>query len=376
VNTQTVNTSAKPQRRWDVDWLRMLAVLLLFLFHPARIFDTGRIGFPPWYITNDQLSNGLTYLMGLMNPWHMPLFFLLAGSSTWLALRFRSGNQYVKERFKRLLIPWIFGVLVIAPPQMYFMLRNHDPTYVESFPQSYLHSLVLAIGDMGGHLWFIFYLFVFSLIALPLFLYLNGESGKRLVDRLAGFFARRGMIFLLAIPIIVMDYVLLRFYPNPLYFITFFIYGYILMADARFGEAIDRHKTIALILGPVIYVVWLSLGLGLHIISTPEAVRPFMNVYFGFVGWSSLIALLGYGKQFLSFTNKLLKYGIGASYPYYIIHQTAIIAIGFSVVQWNAGVLVKYVTIVVASFVATAILYEVVKRINVTRFLLGMRPLR
>jgi glucan biosynthesis protein C len=85
---------------------------------------------------------------------------------------------------------------------------------------------------------------------------------------------------------------------------------------------------------------------------------------------------LGYGKQFLSFTNRFLEYASGASYPYYIIHQTAIIAIGFYVVQWNAGVLVKYVTIVVASFVITAILYEVVKRTDVTRFLLGLRPLR
>lgn len=72
-----------------------------------------------FYVKNDQLSNALTYLVGFMNPWHMPLFFLLAGASTWFALRFRSGGEYVKERFKRLFLPFIFGVLVIVPLRSY-----------------------------------------------------------------------------------------------------------------------------------------------------------------------------------------------------------------------------------------------------------------
>ena len=173
MNAQAVNESIKPQRRWDIDWLRVLAVLLLFLFHPARIFDTGGMGFPPWYVTNNQLSNGLTYFMGLMNPWHMPLFFLLAGSATRFALQFRSGGQYVKERFTRLLIPFIFGVVVVSTPQMYYMLRQQNRNLGKSFLEAYPQSLALSADDAGGHLWFILYLFVFSLIALPLFLFLN-----------------------------------------------------------------------------------------------------------------------------------------------------------------------------------------------------------
>jgi glucan biosynthesis protein C len=100
-----------------------------------------------------------------------------------------------------------------------------------------------------AHLWFIFYLFIFSLVALPFFLYLKSEAGQHLVDILAAFFSRKGMILLAAVPLIVGN-MLMYFYLNPFYYIIFFVYGYILMSDARFEEAVDRHRIVALILGP------------------------------------------------------------------------------------------------------------------------------
>jgi glucan biosynthesis protein C len=391
MNAQTVNgrslsaKSVKPQRRWDLDWLRVLATLLLFYFHPAKIFYL----WGPWYIQNTQKSRAFSYVSLFIEHWHMPLFFVLAGAASWFALRRRSGGQYVKERLKRLLVPYIFGLLVIVPPQIYFELRHQRQGYAESYLQFYPHFFDPAYTggtfDMG-HLWFILYLFVFSLIALPLFLYLRHESGQRLIGGLAGFFTRPGVIFLLAIPIMVTDYVLLHFYPNPVYFITFFLYGYILMADARFEEAIDRHKGLALILGAAIYVVWISL-VTMDVID-PNWLQP---IWRSFISWFCLIALLGYGKQFLNFANgrslsaRFLRYFGEAGYPLYILHQTVIVIIGFYVVQWNtsgalgagAGVLVKLLTIIVASFVTTMVLYDLlVKRTNVTRFLFGMRPLK
>jgi hypothetical protein len=93
--TGTEVKAAKPGRRYDIDWLRVLAVLLLFPFHTARIFDTWL----PFYVKNAAASDALTYFIFYLNPWHMPLLFLLAGASTWFALGFRSAGQYTKERF-------------------------------------------------------------------------------------------------------------------------------------------------------------------------------------------------------------------------------------------------------------------------------------
>jgi glucan biosynthesis protein C len=375
------NTTDKPQRRWDIDWLRVLAVLLLFPFHTARIFDIWE----EFYAKNDVVSEALTYIIGFLHAWHMPLFFLLAGASTWFALRFRSGSQYAKERLVRLLIPFVFGVLVLIPPQSYLGLRLHSG-YAKPYFQWYPHFFQLIPQDMDGyflgghtwgHLWFIFHLFVYSLVALPILLYFNRESGQRLINRLAAFCSRPGAIFLFAVPLF-----LVRFFldldiagGDPLFYILFFIYGFILMADSRFGDAIDRHKAAALALGPVVYIVATYFNVTGWPSGIPSWTRPILDFYFeGFASWCFLVALLGYGRQLLDFTNRFLKYAAGASYPFYILHQTAIVIIGFYVVQWEGSVLAKFATILVASFMATAILYELlVKRINVVRFLFGMR---
>ena len=365
------------ERRYDIDWLRVLAVLLLFPFHTARIFDTNS----GWYVKNAVLSEALTYFLFYVHPWHMALLFLLAGVSTWFALGFRSGGQYVKERFIRLLIPLIFGLLVIVPPQSYFGLLGHtgfSGSYLEWYPNYFsinpadMDGYFLG-GFALGHLWFILFLFLFSLLALPLFLYLRRrDSGKRITGWLASFCSLPGTIFLLAIPLYVM-YRLIDFYPSPLYFITCFIYGFILVADSRFEKAIDRHKAVALVLGPVLYlfVAYFQVFSGF-----PRGVPSWViDAYVtGFAPWFFLISILGYGRKYLNSSNKFLRYTGEASYPVYILHQTVIVIIGFYVVQWNAGIPTKYVTILVAAVIVSMIIYDLlIKRTNVTRFLFGMR---
>ncbi len=366
----TTGSAIKKERRYDIDWLRVLAVLLLFFYHPARIFSL----WDGWYIENAEKSLAISIVATFTNHWHMALLFLLAGASTYFALGFRSSHRYVTERFKRLLVPLVFGLLVIVPPQIYVSalhthrISSQTTSYLEFYPD-YFTSRYTGSFDMG-HLWFIAYLFAFSLVCLPLFLYFRRESGQRLLGRLTGFISYPGMIFILAIPVMVANYLLLDFYPNPIYFLVFFIYGYILAADPRFEDAIAKFKGLALILGVAFYIAWISL-VRLGVISG-EWLQPIPH---DLIAWCCLIALLGYGKQFLGFTNRFLKYAGEASYPMYILHQTLIIFIAYFVVEWTFGPLFKYPIIVMASLAATILIYDLlVKRFNLTRFLFGMRP--
>ncbi len=381
MNTQTVKKADKLGRRYDVDWLRILAVLLLFPYHTARIFDT----FDNWYVKNDQLSQALTYLISYANPWHMPLLFLLAGAATCFALRFRSGGQYAVERFKRLLVPFIFGLLVLVPPQSYLGLRNHS-NYSGSFLGWYPNFFQGNAADLDGyflggftpaHLWFIFYLFVFALVALPLFLFLRSASGQKAVGWLAAFCSWPGTILLLAVPIYLANR-LIDFHPNPLLYLLFFIYGYLLFADARFEEAIDRHKALALVLGPVLFLVAAYFNITSWPGNPPNwSIQILIAYLIGLAPWLFIIAILGYGRRFLSFSNGFLRYTGLTSYPYYILHQTVIVVIGFYMVQWATSVAVKYALILVAATVVTAALYELlVRHFNVTRFLFGLKPLK
>ncbi len=386
--TESAVGTMMPQRRWDIDWLRVLAVVLLLVpYHTFRIFDI----FEDWYVKNPQLSTALNWFNYLGDAIGMQLLFLLAGAATWFALRRRSGGQYAWERIKRLLIPLIFGLLVIVPPQSYFGLRSHTD-YAGSFLEWYPSFFDFYPEDpagyfMGGftvaHLWFILFLLVISLVALPLFLYFKRESGQKVLGWLATICSRPVVMLLLVIPIIVAEG-LLDFYPNPLYFLTFFIYGYVLMADVRFEEAIDRSKGTALILGLVafvLFILWRDLGLGSRF-NIPEW---FWGITYRrcIVSWFLIIALLGYGKHYLNSPPKrrsslvFLGYFGEGSYPFYILHQTVIVGIAFFVVQWAVGVTSKYLIIAAVAYLGTIILYDLlVRRTNVTRFLFGMRPLR
>jgi len=316
----------------------------------------------------------------------MSLFFLLAGASTYYALRKRSGGEYSRERFKRLLIPFVFGVLVLIPPQSYLGLLNHSD-YAKSFFTWFPNFFHLQTDDIDGyflgghtwgHLWFILHLFVYSLIALPLLLYFNRESGQRWAKRVVGTLTKPIVLFLL-FPLLL---VLIGEFPeiaggNPLFYITFFICGFILMSDPRFMDTIDKHRLILLLLGVVPFA-------GIIIVSAtnswpvdmPGWANDILDGYVdGFVPWYVILAMLAYGRRLLNFTNRFLKYFAEGAYPLYILHQTVIVIIGFFVVQWGFGVGAKYAIIVALSFAGSVLVYDIlVKRTKITRFLFGMKP--
>jgi len=372
-----------PDRRYDIDWLRLIAVFLLFFFHTAVVFH-------PWsdnYIKNDQLSPAIAYIfVWTLGHWHMSLFFILAGASTYFALRKRSAVEYIKERVKRLFIPLIFGTLVIIPPLSYLGLLSHSDysqSYIAWFP-SFFHLQTADLsgfflgGFTTGHLWFILHLLVYSLIALPLFLYFNRESGRRWTERIAGTLMRPAVLFLL-FPVLL---ALISRFPwvlggNPLFYITFFILGFILMSNQRLMDKIERYRLPLLVLGvvPLVGLITMS-ATNSWPANIPEWADVIMDAYRnGFVPWFFILALLAYGMRLLNFTNRFLKYFAEGAYPIYILHQTIIMAIAFFVVQWGLGAGAKYVIIVALSFAGTILAYDIlVRRTNVTRFLFGMKP--
>ena len=384
--TTTPKTStaqeATPQRRWDIDWLRVVAVVgLLIPYHTYLVFNI----YDDWFVKNDQLSTALDPFQFLGDAVGMQLLFLLAGSTTWFALRCRTGKQYAGERIKRLLVPLIFGLLVIVPPQSYLGLLHHTDytgSFLEWYPNFFTKYGDLQGYSMGGftpaHLWFIAFLLIIALVALPLFLLLKRETGQEVISWLARVCSWPGVILLLVIPIIVVERLLGVF--NPLYFLIFFIYGYLILADDRFEQAIDRHKGVALVVGLlllILFVAWADFDLFEFPIWLANSIR--LTV----MSWFMIVAILGYGKKYLNSPPKrrssrlFLGYFGEGSYPIYILHQTVIVAIAFIAVQWAAGVTVKYLIIAAGAYLGTIILYDLlVRRTNVTRFLFGMRPLK
>lgn len=384
------------KRFYFVDWLRVLAVLALFPFHTGQIYNEA-----VFYI-KDQVSSPV--IMGISDfiyHWHMPLFFFLAGISSYYALRFRSGKEYLFERFKRLFIPLIFGTLVCIPLMAYFRMfgdpirvwhagfsynaiPGFDKSYFEYYPD-FFNGIYPNGNFEWGHLWFLAYLFTFSVITLPIFLYLKSENGrwvialgKKVVNKSLG-------IFLFFIPIAVIEVLLRRAYPNMqnlisdwanfLMFITVFIYGFIVVSDAKFGETIDEHWKVALASGllisislSVIYVAQLQTGLNEMTFYIVEMTLR------GILIWCSLIGFLGFGKRFLNRGGKIIIYASEAALPVYIIHLPMVVIVGFYVIKFDLSIAAKYMVILILSLVSSILLYEIaVRRFNFVRFFLGLK---
>ncbi|MBD2039734.1 acyltransferase family protein [Microcoleus sp. FACHB-672] len=384
---RTTEVTSKPERRYELDWLRVLAVLLLIYFHTAAIFYRGNLG--EFYVKNDVASPAMQLFITFVHQWHMPLFFLVSGSSTWFALSFRTGSEYITERFKRLFIPFLFGTLVIVPPQVYYrLLSNPDyqASYLQFYPQ-FFNGIRPKGNFEWAHLWFLIYLLVFSLIALPLFLHFKKKESQPLIQKIANFLEKPGAIFLLAIPLAIIEGALRPRWPglqnlyddwaNFCLYLLYFIYGYFVCSDSRFKQAIDKNLKVSVILSvagmTVLLYLWMTNTVPERGYSLEYVVY---QIFRGFNSWCWVIALLGLTQRYLNFNNTLLQYASVACYPFYILHQTVLVAIGFYVVRWNVGIMEKYWVISTASLLGTIILYDLfVKRINILRFLLGLKPI-
>ena len=161
----------------------------------------------------------MTLLIVFLDPWGMPLFFLLSGTGSRFALRRGTASQYALERVTRLFIPFVIGSILLSPLQLYFeWLHKTDTGVFEGTLLAFLQARPISIGPgvlgwASYHLWFLGFLFAFSLIGLPLFLFFRRDRGRRLIDWLAGLCTRRGDLFLFLLPLVVVQFLIRPFWP-------------------------------------------------------------------------------------------------------------------------------------------------------------------
>ena len=360
-----------------IDWLRVLAVLLLFPFHTWRVFNAG----DPFYVKSAYLSQTINAVIWFIDFWHMPLLFLLAGASTYFALRKRTGLQYVGERFTRLGVPLLFGWAVLIPPQTWYGARFHSG-YTDSFVH-YLTSgdwLVFNIQNGGdyyggfgiGQLWFIVFLLFIALMALPLLLWWRSARGERAAGGFSRFLARPR-----SWPIVGFGLMIAEGLPSPVddksffYFMALFILGYAIMADEAFLASAERHRWPTLIVGGALIVIRM-VAWELHdSFADPSWQLAVFNTSVMTGVWLIAIGLLGTGRRKLDRPSKQLAYLAEASYPLYVLHQTVIVVAAFYIVKLPGPWAVQWVALLGVVVAVTFGLYEVVRRVGVLRFCSG-----
>jgi hypothetical protein len=244
-----------------------------------------------------------------------------------------------------------------------------------------------VFGWAGYHLWFLGFLFAYSLIALPLFLWFKQDAGRRFIAWLGKLSERRGSLFLFLIPLVLVQFVLRPVYlaehhwADFVYTLVFFVSGYILYADQRFMQAIRRDWPLMLtagILSTLFFFATAAAGVALEWMSTPGTPQFYLGWgVFCVNSWCWTMFVLYVGIRFLDFSNKWLQYGQEMIMPFFLFHQPVIIIIAYYVVQWDVSLLLKLLTVVLSSFVVALGLYELfIRRISAVRVLFGMKSRR
>lgn len=377
-------------RRYDIDWLRSLAFILLIFYHIGMFYvlDWG------WHVKSVYQSEFLQNIMLLVNTWRMPLIFLISGMALSLVEPKISSWKLFKLRSLRVFIPLVIGMYLIVPPQLYYQLiQNNGFTgnyleffsfYVDVNTLMYLeqHS---SIGLLTwNHLWYLPYLFTYTLIYIlskPLLRRINWQSLTNNISAATIFLVPVSLFTLYAMliePYFPVNHALVADWYNHAYSFTAFMFGFVIVKSPTIWQTIIRNHKAWLGLAIVSYclmIIRFNRVLGFDI-SYDEA-SSFTQILIHLV-WRAntvlwLLAVIGFSGAYLNRKNRVLAYMNEAVLPWYILHQTVIIVVAMNLAQYSLGGMMESILVTFLTFAICFIGYELIKRNNVTRFIFGMK---
>lgn len=385
---KNMETPYANERRYDLDWLRLIAILILLFFHTGMLFNPWE-----WHIKNSETSESFRYWMIVLHFWRMPLLLFISGAGTYMALGKRTPKQFAGERFKRLFIPLVFGMFVVVPPQIYYEHIGEYTSYWD-FYKTVFNFVPYPEGSFSWHhLWFVMYLLIFSLIAIPLLIFLrsvNSASFKSAILKVLS--SPAGIFFLPAIFILITQIILRPYFPEQThalvddwayftFYLCFFIFGMIAYSSRELWESIGQNRKHLLIVSLFILIPFYGLFFHLreiiHLPWSMDDVETAFDVTSIFLSWSWVITVIAYGQHYLNKHHPWLSKINEGLYPFYILHQTVIIAIGYYVCRFSWSIGAKFCVVSLLTLVSCVAFYVLcISPFNFTRFLFGVRPLK
>ncbi len=240
------------QRRYDLDWLRVMGILFVFIYHSSRFYNVE-----DWVVKNNIWYPSVEVWNGFATSFMMPLMFAISGASLFYAVSKGGFLKFFKDKVLRLLVPILVGALTQLSIQAYLDAYTHGKfsgSYFQFLPQYYHVNTIPWLG--GGHLWYLWYLFLFSVILYPLFRWLKG-GGRNVLSKLDGWLTKTGVLYFLAFPILLLALLPKNFplmeenggYPYLTY-LVFTLLGFVIVSDERLQDKLRQIR-------------WLSLSIGL-----------------------------------------------------------------------------------------------------------------
>lgn len=377
-------------RRHDIDALRVLAFGLLILYHAGMLY-VAPVSDWAFHLKSTHLAEWLQYPMLFLNRRRMELLFLISGLAVHF-LRARVGRGALAwKRSVRLLLPLIFGMLVVLPIQPYAQGRAHGDL-APGFGRFLLHYWTHGHQDYGltwNHLWYLPYLWLYTMLLLALLPLLESGPGRRLRSALL---TLRGSALMLwpALPLLVAGVWLKDRYPenhalfgdwyaHAVYLCAFF-YGYVLGTDTSMWSELARLRRHALALALTCFslYLWLDKFAGDLLGGPPLApstlvlAKAMIDGFRYLYCWAALMAVLGWGHALLNRPFRWLPYAREAVYPWYVLHQSLLLLIAWQLMPLGLGPVLEPTLIVLGTVVGCALLHEGIRRVRWLRPLFGM----
>ena len=282
-----------------------------------------------------------------------------------ICIRKTTNKEFMIQRVNKLLIPFISGMIFLVPFQTLYarkFFESYEGSLFDDWRYFFTHLTDFSGYDGAftpGHLWFILFLFLISMIALLLFRLVPYEKAAAGVEKMSVF-----EVLLLFIPIWLMYY-LGNFGGYSIgKNLVLYLAGYYVLSNDLIIEKMERH------------IKWLS---ALCVLGTIVSVAMYYRFsYYGdfwvnFIGWISILILLVIGKRFLDKKTGFTDYFNQASYPVYILHQSILVALAYYVVQISDVLFVQVFCVCIGSFLLTVLAYHLIKLIPVVRKIIGIK---
>lgn len=348
-----MSTSA---RRYDIDWIRVIAIGLLLLYHAA-------ICFQPWgimigFITTNKPWESLWIPMAMLNVWRIPLLFFVSGMGVYFAIQHRNWKQLLFERTGRILLPYLFGVFLIVPVHLYIW-------------QDY-YRFGAVYSPHPGHLWFLGNIFVYIVILSPVFFYLKRNEQGRLVG-----WMRKGLSHPLGIlPVMgafIGEVLLLDPRPFESYAITWhgfslgllaFFFGFCFVLCGRtFWEMILKWRWLFLAVAGTLLAVRI-------LYFVPHAPNYLLSIESNC--W--IISVFAFGYKYLNRPSKMLGYLSQAAYPVYILHMIFLYLGSLLLFSLDMAAPLQFTLLLVFTLTGCFTFYEfVIRRVSFIRPLFGLK---
>jgi len=343
-------------RRYDIDWLRVIAIGLLLIYHIG-------IGFQPWgvfigFIQSDESLDSLWIPMSMVNVWRIPLLFFVSGMGVSFAIRKRNWKQLIYERARRILLPFLFGVFFIVPLHLFIWQKYYmqDITY----------------SPNPSHLWFLANIFIYVVLLSPVFFYLR-KNENSLINRWLKRLYKTPVGLLLIVACFVLEAIIVKPETYETYAMT--LHGFILGLLAFFFGFTCIHSGNSL-WQTILKWRWLLLSISVLLFLVRSIVFDLKapNYLMAIESNNWIFAVFGFAYKYLNHPSKTLSYLSQGAYPIYIIHMVFLYLGSSLIVPLDIPVVLEFILVVVFTAAGCFTLYElIIRRVGIIRPLFGLR---